>query len=74
MVLNATDGVECCCNTARAAMLSEITETGVIRVKKRRQARRLTNTARASQRALCLGSPAWALNRPKSMDCSRSYQ
>eukprot|EP00969_Alexandrium_andersonii_P372226 15481268-Alexandrium_andersonii.AAC.1 len=28
---NATDGVKCCCNTARAPRLSELTDTGVAR-------------------------------------------
>eukprot|EP00969_Alexandrium_andersonii_P174802 7729856-Alexandrium_andersonii.AAC.1 len=49
LVLTSTDGVASCCRTARAPQLSELTDTGVLRVKRRRQARRLTNTARAPQ-------------------------
>eukprot|EP00969_Alexandrium_andersonii_P271217 11987373-Alexandrium_andersonii.AAC.1 len=72
MVLSATDGVECCCSTARAPRLSELTDTGVLRVKSVLQTRRLTNTARASRTALNWGSPAWARNRFRSSGWSRS--
>eukprot|EP00969_Alexandrium_andersonii_P284654 12583411-Alexandrium_andersonii.AAC.1 len=37
IVLSATDGVECCCNTARAPRLPELTDTGALRVNSRRQ-------------------------------------
>eukprot|EP00969_Alexandrium_andersonii_P281864 12460266-Alexandrium_andersonii.AAC.1 len=53
----ATDGVECCWRTARAPKLSELTDTGVVRVNSVFQTRRLTNTARASQSVLKAGSP-----------------
>eukprot|EP00969_Alexandrium_andersonii_P345751 15282720-Alexandrium_andersonii.AAC.1 len=48
MVLSATDGVECCCSTARAPSLSELTDTGAVRANSVLQTRRLTRMARAS--------------------------
>eukprot|EP00969_Alexandrium_andersonii_P160762 7104174-Alexandrium_andersonii.AAC.1 len=56
-LFKATDGVECCCNTANAPRLSELTDTGVVRMKSVLQTRRLADTANASRSVLNAGSP-----------------
>eukprot|EP00969_Alexandrium_andersonii_P287307 12701569-Alexandrium_andersonii.AAC.1 len=55
MVLSATDGVECCCRTARAPNLIELMDTGVLRAKSVLRTRRLASAARASRSALNWG-------------------